>query len=111
MLGRLAAAERRKLRLSTLAAETGLSLSRISRIMDALARRGLAVRRPCPEDSRAVNAHLTDEGLALVREAQATHFAGVQSQFFDTLSPEEVATLATVFGRFAPRAVAECVTD
>ena len=111
VLGRLAAAERRKLRLSTLAAETGLSLSRISRIMDALARRGLAVRRPCPEDSRAVNAHLTDEGLALVREAQATHFAGVQSQFFDTLSPEEVATLATVFGRFAPRAVAECVTD
>ncbi len=111
VLGRLAAAEGRKLRLSTLAAETGLSLSRISRIIDALAQRGLAVRRPCPSDSRAVNAHLTQPGLELVREAQATHFAGVQERFFDALSADELATLATVFGRFAPRAVAECVTD
>jgi DNA-binding MarR family transcriptional regulator len=110
VLGRLAAADGRRLRLSTLASETGLSLSRISRIIDALAQRGLAVRRPCPDDSRAVNAHLTDPGLELVREAQATHFAGVQARFFDALSPEELATLAAVFGRFAPRAAAECVT-
>src|SRR5689334_4889025 len=35
-LGRLAAADERRLRLSVLAAETGLSLSRISRIIDVL---------------------------------------------------------------------------
>jgi DNA-binding MarR family transcriptional regulator len=110
LLGRLAAAEGRKLRLSTLAVETGLSLSRVSRIVDAMERRELVERRRCPEDSRAVNAHLTEAGLALVREAQATHFAGVQQRFFDALGPEELATLAAVFARFAPRAADVCLS-
>src|SRR5581483_10582809 len=46
VLGRLAAAIDRRLRLSVLAEETGLSLSRISRIVDALERRELIQRRP-----------------------------------------------------------------
>jgi DNA-binding MarR family transcriptional regulator len=109
LLGRVAASDGRRARLSTLAAQTGLSLSRVSRIADAMERRGLVERRRCPEDSRAVNAHLTEAGLALVREAQATHFAGVQQRFFDSLSSEELATLAAVFGRFAPRAADACL--
>src|SRR5438045_2177200 len=44
-LGRLAAADGRSLRLSALAAATGLSLSRISRIVDPLEARGLRQRR------------------------------------------------------------------
>jgi len=108
LLGRLAAADERRLRLSTLASETGLSLSRVSRIADGLERRGLLRRRPCPADARAVNAHLTAEGLNLARAAQATHFANVQLRFFDRVSLEEVATLAAVFSRFAPRAAQSC---
>jgi DNA-binding MarR family transcriptional regulator len=108
LLGRLAAAEDRRLRLSTLAAETGLSLSRVSRVVDTLERRALVERRPCPGDARAINAHLTEAGLALVREAQAAHFAAVQRSFFDRLSADEVATLARVFARFAPRAATAC---
>jgi DNA-binding MarR family transcriptional regulator len=107
-LGRLAAAPERRLRISDLAAQCGLSLSRVSRIVDVLERRGLVRRRPSPSDARAVDAHLTDAGLALAREAQATHFASVQRRFFDELSDDEVATLAAVFGRFAPRAAAAC---
>ncbi len=108
LLGRLAAAHDRRLRLSTLAGQTGLSLSRVSRIADGLERRGLLQRRSCPADARAVNAHLTDEGLSLARAAQATHFANVQRRFFDQLSSDEVATLAAVFARFAPRAAQSC---
>src|SRR3954468_22979964 len=63
VLGRLAAAEQRRLRVSTLATATGLSISRISRLIDGLERRGLAERRPCPGDGRAINAHLTEAGL------------------------------------------------
>jgi DNA-binding MarR family transcriptional regulator len=107
-LGRLAAADRHCLRLSFLAAETGLSLSRISRIAGALERRGLVQRRQCADDARAVEAHLTAAGLALARVAQATHFASVSERFFDRLSPRELATLAAVFSRFAPRAAAAC---
>ena len=108
LLGRLAAADNRRQRLSTLAAETGLSLSRVSRIVDVLEQRGLLERQPCPGDARAVNAHLTEAGLATVRTAQRSHFAAVQSRFFDAISEEELATLAAVFARFAPRAAAAC---
>src|SRR5437764_8841438 len=58
-LGRLAAAEGRSLRLSALGAATGLSLSRISRIVDALEARALVERRSSEADARAVEAHLT----------------------------------------------------
>jgi DNA-binding MarR family transcriptional regulator len=108
VLGRLAAAGQRSLRLSALAAECGLSLSRVSRIVDALEARRLVERRSSELDARAVEAHLTDAGLDLVRQAQTTHFASVQERFFEQLSADEIATLAKVFSRFAPRAVAEC---
>jgi DNA-binding MarR family transcriptional regulator len=111
LLGRLAAAEERRLRLSALASECGLSLSRVSRIVDLLEARGLVVRRPCAEDARAVEAHLTAAGLSLAREAQATHFASVQRKFFDALSPAELETLARVFARFAPHAPAACTAE
>ena len=111
VLGRIAASDRRRLRLSTLANETGLSLSRISRIIDLLQARGLVERRACAEDARAVEAHLTDEGLSVTREAQATHFASVQQRFFELLGPGEIEALAVVFARFAPRAAQACTTE
>lgn len=108
LLGRLAAADERRLRLTTLADDTGLTLSRISRMVDALERRGLVERQPCPSDGRAINAHLTAAGLALARAAQESHFAYVQRRFFDQLTPPELATLATIFTRLAPGASQEC---
>jgi DNA-binding MarR family transcriptional regulator len=104
LLGRLAAADDRRMRLSALAGDSGLSLSRVSRIVDTLEARGLVERRPCPGDARAINAHLTDAGLELARSAQATHFADVQGRFFDRLSTAEVTLLAELFGRLAARA-------
>jgi DNA-binding MarR family transcriptional regulator len=108
LLARLGAAEGRCLRLSALAAEAGLSLSRVSRIAGTLAGRGLIERRSCSDDARAVEAHLTSAGLALMRAAQETHFASVQRAFFDRLEPGELDALADVFGRFAPRAAPSC---
>jgi DNA-binding MarR family transcriptional regulator len=108
LLGRLAADPEHCVRLSALAEQVNLSLSRVSRIIDALQSRGLVERRQCQMDARAINAELTAAGLELAREAQRTHFAGVQERFFDRLSPEEVATLAGVFNRFAPGAARAC---
>jgi DNA-binding MarR family transcriptional regulator len=107
-LGRLAAAEGRNLRLSVLAGECGLSLSRISRIVDTLEARSLVERRSSADDARAVEAHLLPDGLALVRKAQASHFASVNERFFEQLSQDEIDTLASVFGRFAPNAASAC---
>ncbi len=111
LLGRLAAAEDHCVRLSALAEQVNLSLSRVSRIIDALQARHLVERRPCPMDARAINAQLTPAGLELARAAQRTHFDGVQQRFFDRLSPEEVATLAEVFNRFSPGAARACSAD
>ena len=65
LLARLAGAPERRLRLTALAGEAGLSLSRVSRIVDALEARGLVERQPCPADARAINAQLTATGLDL----------------------------------------------
>jgi DNA-binding MarR family transcriptional regulator len=108
LLARLAAAPGRCLRLSALAAAAGLSLSRVSRLAGTLETRGLISREPCSEDARAVEARLTPAGLALMRSAQQTHFASVQREFFDRLSGDELAALAEVFGRMAPRAADSC---
>jgi DNA-binding MarR family transcriptional regulator len=110
LLARIAAAPDHWLRLSTVASQTGLSLSRVSRIVDVLQARRLVTRQSCPSDARAVNAHLTADGLALLRDAQRTHIAAVQARFFDHLSVEEVQALAGVFARFAPGAVAQCTS-
>jgi DNA-binding MarR family transcriptional regulator len=104
VLGRLAAADRRRMRLSSLAEEVDLSLSRVSRLVDGLERRGLVERQACEEDARATNAWLTDAGLRLTREAQAAHVADVQRHFFDQLTASEARALAAVFARLASSA-------
>src|SRR5271166_5584900 len=48
LLARLASVPERRLRLSTLAGEAGLSLSRVSRIVDVLEARELVERQNCP---------------------------------------------------------------
>lgn len=100
LLTRLANAENRMLRPTTLAGEAGLSLSRVSRILDGLERRGLVERRPCAEDTRAKNAWLRPEGLELQRSAEETFFAGVEHLFFDHVTEDDLVTLARVFGPF-----------
>ncbi len=111
LLARLAAADDRQMHLTALALAAGLSLSRVSRIIGALEERRLVDRHACPNDARAVHARINDTGLELVKGAQATHFASVQAAFFDQLDADEIATLARVFGRFAPRAAGQCNAD
>jgi DNA-binding MarR family transcriptional regulator len=111
LLGRLAVAPRRTLRLTSLAQDMGLSLSRVSRIVDGLQGRGLVERQQCPADARAINACLTASGAALARRAQATHRVGVQRRFFERLSEEHVATLAAAFTNLLDGAEPNCPTE
>jgi DNA-binding MarR family transcriptional regulator len=108
LLVRLANTPEHWLRLSALAQGAGLSLSRVSRIVDVLEVRGLLKRRPCDADARAINAVLTPAGLELAAAAQATHLTAVRERFFDRLSDAEVSTLATIFLRFSPDAAGAC---
>jgi DNA-binding MarR family transcriptional regulator len=100
ILGRLAHAPERHLRMSDLAERASLSLSRVSRLVDQLERRGATARQACPTDARVVHVTLTPDGVELLKAAQETHFAGVEERFFGPLSDEEVALLAGIFSRF-----------
>lgn len=102
VLIRLASDGERMLRLGDLAESAGLSLSRISRVVDQLERRQWVERRACSSDRRGVHAYLTYSGLQKLREAQESHFAGVEELFFSRLDEPEIAMLAEIFGRYAP---------
>jgi DNA-binding MarR family transcriptional regulator len=97
VMGRLERAEGRTLRQTELAEAMGLSVSRISRLIDALERRELVERRPCPADARATNVTLTRAGLTLARKAQDAVFGFVEEQFFAPLDDPTVETLADAF--------------
>ncbi|MEV6641905.1 MarR family winged helix-turn-helix transcriptional regulator [Amycolatopsis sp. NPDC051371] len=89
------------LRISALAATTALSLSRISRVVDDLTRRGLVEKRKCAEDGRASNAVLTAAGLAKLETAYPGHLGRVRASVFDHLSSEDIRTAGPVLARLA----------
>ncbi|VVJ18712.1 Transcriptional regulator [Amycolatopsis camponoti] len=99
------------LRISALAATTGLSLSRISRVVDDLTRRGLVEKRKCAEDGRASNAVLTDAGLTRLEAAYPGHLARARASVFDHLSAEDIRTAGPVLARLAAALDAAPPTD
>ncbi len=82
----LASAPDRTLRMSTLAGYANSSLSRLSRAVTRLERRGLVRRTPDPTDGRTTLATLTDDGAATVRLATPGHAAQVHRLVLDRLT-------------------------
>jgi DNA-binding MarR family transcriptional regulator len=101
ILGRLDGAPEGRVRLSGLACDSALSLSRVSRIVDGLETRGLLYKQQCPGDARATNAHITEAGRAAAKGAQTFHNAWMRQQFFARLTREETESLASVFRRLS----------
>ncbi len=99
ILLQLARADEGHLRMTALAEGSQLSLSRVSRVVDALQQRGLVTRRSCERDSRAVHVMITDAGRALVAEAQDTFFGVVEERFLGRLPDEDVTRLGTLLGQ------------
>jgi len=99
IMGRLSRAERMTLRQTELAEAMGLSVSRVSRIIDLLERRRFVERNTCPADARATNVTLTRRGRDRTVTAQHRLFVFVEQAFAGKLTPDEASTLASVFGR------------
>jgi DNA-binding MarR family transcriptional regulator len=95
------------MRLSSLAEVTNASLSRLSRVVTRLEKRGLVRREPDATDGRFTKAILTDEGLRTLAEAAPGHLAHVRSLVIDVLSPEQLRRL----GRDADRITARIDTS
>lgn len=96
VVSQLSEAPDRTLRMTALAQRTNATLPRLSHVVRRLEERGLVERAPCPEDGRATNARLTEDGLAEVVAAAPGHVRAVREHVIDALSAEQVGQLAEI---------------
>jgi DNA-binding MarR family transcriptional regulator len=86
------------LRLSELSDHLHIAPRSATEVVDALAERGLAERRPDPDDRRAVRVHLTDAGrqaATAIREARRSE----AEAFFAVLDDADRAELTRILAR------------
>src|SRR5712691_821568 len=81
----LSEAPNRELRMADLANATGLSASRMTRLVDDLESRGLVTKTASSSDARGNVARLTPRGMAKLKAAWPVHLASVRRRFFDPL--------------------------
>lgn len=93
VLLRLVRSDGYRLRMSDLAAQTGLSTSGITRVVDRLERAGLVCRETCTSDRRGFWAALSPEGEQRIRGTVDGHVALVEQNFTGQLTNEELAAL------------------
>jgi DNA-binding MarR family transcriptional regulator len=91
----------RQLRMCDLAERTSLSPSRISRIVDRMARGGLVERRPGSGDGRNTFAALTRTGLSALGSAWPHHVRSARRRAFNHLTSEETRALGPLLLRLA----------
>ena len=101
VLMHLSEAPGRRLRMSDLADRTALSPSRITRVVELMAGRGLVSKQPGPDDGRSMLAALTRQGLAVLKRAYPHHLHSVRRNVFDPLAGAEVGKLGPVLHRLA----------
>ena len=77
VLLRLARSPEQRLRLGELAAQVGLSTSGLTRLVDRIEEAGLVERQACPTDRRGAHAAITDDGLAVLRDALPFHLDAI----------------------------------
>jgi DNA-binding MarR family transcriptional regulator len=81
--------------LSQLAQTINLSLSRVSRLVDAMVERGEVTKRPSGDDARCVLVEITPTGLAALRAAYPTQLANIRAAVFDQLDRGEIVAITS----------------
>jgi DNA-binding MarR family transcriptional regulator len=88
-----------QLRGHQLGERLGWERSRVSHQITRMERRGLVERRECTSDLRGTWIALTADGKRAVLGSMRDHAATIRRYFFDVLSDDELATLATASNR------------
>jgi DNA-binding MarR family transcriptional regulator len=99
----LNAAPERRLRMTDLGERVVLSRTRVSRLVDEIAKAGLVVREQNPQDGRSAYATLTAEGLERYRRAAPTYLAAIERHFSSTLDDDQLRTIADSLQRVLSR--------
>ncbi|MFK3982633.1 MarR family winged helix-turn-helix transcriptional regulator [Micromonospora sp. NPDC050397] len=93
VLMRLTRSPEHRLRMSHLAAQTSLSTSGVTRVVDRMERVGLLYRHACPSDRRSLYAVMTPAGVARLDETLPGHLELIERWFVSQLEPEALQTL------------------
>jgi DNA-binding MarR family transcriptional regulator len=93
VLIRLSRSPRCSLRMSDLAAQTSLTTSGITRLVDRLERSGLLRRVACSSDRRGLFAELTPAGRQRMTEALPGHLDLIETWLVNQLTPTELEQL------------------
>ncbi len=93
VLVNLVIASDNQMRMGDLAERTVISFSRVSRVVDELARRGLVERLPDAQDRRAVIVKLTPAGRKLQLKAARIHARGIQEYFGSHLTEQQAESI------------------
>lgn len=99
VLLRLSWAEDHRLRIQDLAAQSVLTRSGVSRMVERLERAGLVTREEATEDRRGAYAVLTEAGAERFRSALRAHIAFVRHNFLELFSEAELAQMAQFWQR------------
>jgi len=93
VLMRLARSPEHQLRMTDLAAQTSLSTSGVTRVVDRMERDGLLCRRACPSDRRSAYAVVTESGMIRLGETLPGHIQLIEDWFIGQLDPTALDNL------------------
>ncbi|MGW0501755.1 MarR family winged helix-turn-helix transcriptional regulator [Micromonospora sp. NPDC003241] len=93
VLTRLTRSPGNQLRMTDLAAQTSLSTSGVTRVVDRMERDGLITRRACPSDRRSSYAVVTPAGLRRLDESLPGHLQLIEDWFTGQLDPAALTAL------------------
>ncbi|HUZ19003.1 MAG TPA: MarR family winged helix-turn-helix transcriptional regulator [Acidimicrobiales bacterium] len=96
-----------RLRMSDLAAQTGLTPSGLTRAVDRLVDAGLVARELCLSDRRGAFALLTEAGAGRAAEAVAHHECDIDNLLTGLYCPAEEEELALLLRRLRDRVAPE----
>jgi DNA-binding MarR family transcriptional regulator len=92
----LSEAPNRELRMADLANATGLSASRMTRLVDGLQLSGLVTKKSSSVDARGNVAKLTGRGAAKLRSAWPVHLESVRRHFFESVDPSALEGIMNI---------------
>lgn len=95
VLMHLSEAAEREMRMTELAEATALSVSRISRVVNAMQTRGWVEKRRDAFDARGSVATLTAEGLGRLESAYPTNLASARNRVIKHLDKRSLSRLAS----------------
>lgn len=88
-----------RLRMQELASRVVLSRTRVSRLVDDVARAGLVAKEPDPDDGRATLAVITPSGRSELRRVAPVYVGCFERHFADHVTPRELRAVHDALSR------------